>query len=818
MTIKSWLFLALCVMAPFHSLFSQQQTLQEEQDFRFALQLENKGLYDLAALQFERFAETYPMSVKTPQALYASAQDYVKADSTARAVDMLRRILFKYPQSDILDQSQYYYAQLLQRNGETLQAALAFERIKILAPKSDLIPEAQIAAAENFLAAQQYQKALDAAAFILEYHRIHPARLRAYFVIAKVHESKGDYTQALAYVDRMLGDRMEDELAAQAFEKKSELLLKMGRYARSDSVLIKLVDGDYGGPIVARAAVKLAESLMAQQDYDEARAVLDRALEKANSAQKPRLFLASGDVFLQQKEWQKARDEYSRAAAVSDTLRPLYFFRLGYAARASGDFQTAVTNFAHVINDSSTSGDVRRYAAFEFAQSMAHLGRAVEAIRFLQQTAATVSPDLQTAFYLQIAGLQENYLQDYAGARQNYGAAVAADPTNELIDEAQYFYARTYDRLGDYDAAVAEYQRYLTYYPGGDFYSQVMQAIERIQPMPASTKQFAAAHASGDIGSAAALGNAAQSRALYTLAHHYAYKTKDYARALALYIQAGQTGEGILDPAVLNRDLALCRFALYQRAREEKRPDEMQEHAQALADIANRIKSMPSSNLSGNIEYWNVRANLPGLSDAQQRVDYLNNHISGFVHNDSLKNILQLLLVDEMLQAPADSMTVQYGNAISILDDVMMLLAKLYEKHGDYAAAERLYDQIADTYFYSTLARKAKIKHAALLLQQQKYLQAKRLVEKLQRRSVPPELRLFYPEKMDKESIWLWAKVVWRTQPPQAAMREFQNYLNERISELSEYGAKDTSCRKGPLHHGRAGDQPEQAGYCTGIF
>ena len=96
---RIWPVVVILMTAAILPGFAQQATLQEEQDFRFAIQLENKGLFDLAALQFERFAESYPMSVQAPHALFRAAQNYEKADSLSRAARDYQMILFQYPQS-----------------------------------------------------------------------------------------------------------------------------------------------------------------------------------------------------------------------------------------------------------------------------------------------------------------------------------------------------------------------------------------------------------------------------------------------------------------------------------------------------------------------------------------------------------------------------------------------------------------------------------------------------------------------------------------------------------------------------------------------
>ena len=142
---------------------SAPHTTGKVQDFRFAVQLENKELYDIAALQFERFSEIYPTSPQAPTALFRAGENYEKADSLSKASQAYLAVLLRYPQSAVVDKAQFNQGKLLSRNNEHVKAAIAFDRIKLLAPKSSLIPQAQINAAQSYLKGGQTQRSYDAA-------------------------------------------------------------------------------------------------------------------------------------------------------------------------------------------------------------------------------------------------------------------------------------------------------------------------------------------------------------------------------------------------------------------------------------------------------------------------------------------------------------------------------------------------------------------------------------------------------------------------------------------------------------------------------
>ena len=86
-------------------LFAQSPVaIQENEDFVFAEQLADKGMHDLAANQFQQYADKYSDSPKAAEALLRAGKSLEEIKEWTAAVSVYTRLLLNYPQSVLMDQ------------------------------------------------------------------------------------------------------------------------------------------------------------------------------------------------------------------------------------------------------------------------------------------------------------------------------------------------------------------------------------------------------------------------------------------------------------------------------------------------------------------------------------------------------------------------------------------------------------------------------------------------------------------------------------------------------------------------------------------
>ncbi|HQG45185.1 MAG TPA: tetratricopeptide repeat protein, partial [bacterium] len=184
--LLSAMFTAAALLLLIHTLSAQESVLQEERDFRFAEQLAEKKLYDLAAQQFSRFADLWPTSPRAPEALFRAAESLEALEAWQRAADTYLRLVLAYPEAANADKALFNRGKLLAQLGDPLQSALTLERIRLFMPKSELIPLALVSAAEQFRSAGETRQAYNAATAMLAQYPDSPHRNRALFLLAKL--------------------------------------------------------------------------------------------------------------------------------------------------------------------------------------------------------------------------------------------------------------------------------------------------------------------------------------------------------------------------------------------------------------------------------------------------------------------------------------------------------------------------------------------------------------------------------------------------------------------------------------------------------
>ena len=102
------------------------QTRSETEELAYAEKLFSEELYDLAAIQFTRFANAYPASPKAPQALLQALKSYYRFGKPQEAIKTGREILLIYPETVFLDQTLQQMAEVHLSINQFMEAARDF--------------------------------------------------------------------------------------------------------------------------------------------------------------------------------------------------------------------------------------------------------------------------------------------------------------------------------------------------------------------------------------------------------------------------------------------------------------------------------------------------------------------------------------------------------------------------------------------------------------------------------------------------------------------------------------------------------------------
>ncbi len=815
---------------------AQNSMLQADQNYQFAVQLEKKGMYDLAAHQFKEYASTYPTSVRAPEALLKAGQNYEKADSLGKAEQAFLSLILKYPETDFIDQAQFNRARLMARTGNHLGAALAFERLKILKPESSMITEAQLEACRQYQAAKQHQKAIDAAFYIIENERTHPMRLQAEYLIANSKQAQGHFKEALSSLNKITSDNIRDDFAVQVNILKSQIMKKLGRLAQAENLMRELIKAPYNNESLGPMALELSETLQSQHKYSESNQMINDALNKVSENWQNKLYLVQGDNFYATEQYEKALESYSKInlAHLEEDFKANTHFRLAKTQKQLGNDDKAIEQFSLVCQDSSRENDYIRHKSYvERAYLLAAKGKGRDAVFGLQRAfSSTKRPSLQCELFYTIGQIQHIYLNDYTGARQRYGSISGIAPEDKLVDDAQYQIALTFEEQKRYDLALAEYERCLELYPGGDHHSDIVQRIYTLRRFAPPSTHHANTAFTEILSDNLSGGSTPQT--MLQWAEKQMNVFHDYQQALDLLRKARYMDMNEeLDKAKLLYYETGCHYYLMEKWLYEKKPEKAAAHRDSVLTISAKLdQQFTIDEYVQKAKYKAVKAQLSTITLAEKRVEFLDKSLSTFQPAgkiDSLLNQLRFSLAVELLKvAEKDTAAKEYiQRADHLLDTVIktsdvgelyaealfrravlmektgrrdssialllnlstlpvhtkkveatFMLARFTEKSGQLKKALPLYDKVHQEYFYSVWAQRAQIRAIDLLLQLDRVQEAKERMKKRQQTLLPENLRIFYDEITDEETIWLWAQLVRRTRPPQEAMSAYRKYLD----------------------------------------
>jgi tetratricopeptide (TPR) repeat protein len=449
---------------------AQELLLQEERDYRFAEQLAEKELHDLAAQQFTKFVAAWPTSPHAPEALFRAAESYEAIEAFPRAADTYLQLVLSYPEATNSDKALFNRGKLLAQMGDPLNAALTLERIPLFMPKSDLIPLALVSAAELFRTAGKAKQAFDASQNMLARFSDSPLRPRALYLMANLQRDARKPLLALQELDRIASNRIENGLDVQIALLRGQLLNELGRYAQSDSVFQSLIKSEVPSDSIGAAACNLVQSLFSRALYQEVIQTADKALERPmNKAAVNTLRLYQGDSWTLLGENHKALTAFEGISA--EAMTPLagtkLAFRQGVLQRRLAEPGLALPWFTRILAQSDTITGVTELQRLALPQQIhlfIELENPAEALKTLRLL-FDAKPRLRDLILLLRGTIERTILRNPVDARQDYAMLAEFYPASPLVDDAALGVAQCYDDEGERRAAIKAYETCVTLYP-----------------------------------------------------------------------------------------------------------------------------------------------------------------------------------------------------------------------------------------------------------------------------------------------------------------------------------------------------------------
>ena len=246
--------------------------------YRDAVTFQNKGLYDLAADEWEKFLKTHAADPLAPKAQHYLGVCRLQQKKFDDAVAAFEVVIEKHPKVDLLDQTylnlglaQYSLAQGGKAEAFD-QAAESFGTLATKFPESKSLGQALYYRGESLYARGKKAEAAAAYSQMLEKQPQHALRGEALYALGVAHEELGKPSEAGATYDTFIKEFPKSPLYAEVLMRRAETLFAAGKFADAEKwFAAAAASKDF--PLADQATVRQAASLYEQKKFAEAAAV-----------------------------------------------------------------------------------------------------------------------------------------------------------------------------------------------------------------------------------------------------------------------------------------------------------------------------------------------------------------------------------------------------------------------------------------------------------------------------------------------------------------------------------------------------------------
>lgn len=400
------------------------QSVETELDF--ARRLYDDRMYELAAAQLARFAQSHPESPQVPDARMLLARAYAQAGQHQEAVNAYQSFIISYPDDARVPECWFGIAESLQALGRHTEAGRTYLKLHQLFPEGDFAAESLFKAGRSLQTTHQPNEAVRVFRQLLNTHPGSRFSLQAQYHIAQSLIQLGKRDEALGVLESLTGDKTEFADKPQALLEIGRIYLDRGELPQAQDALNKLRRSHPDSPAALRA-----QYLLACRYYQD-------------------------EVFGQ------AADAFADLAqrALPDSLRPDVLLKLAESRRRDGRFAPAIETYRALL-DTRPDDHLRLEALWGLAQSRFALKEYPQALAALQTLADLDGPWAAQALRLigDIHVAQEQPLEAIA-SYERYLAAATDSADQGDVDATRYRIAQLYETsLGWFDEALSMYRR-----------------------------------------------------------------------------------------------------------------------------------------------------------------------------------------------------------------------------------------------------------------------------------------------------------------------------------------------------------------------
>ena len=424
------------------------------------------GQHDKAITTLARVVQKEPPPEVAARALYWMGESAIELDNLPEAVGYFERAALEYPETTTAPIALYAVAATQVRRQEPEEAVRFFELLSARYPQSPYTQNLGLTLAEVYYELGDYQRSIDEVQRRLP-NLSGPAVDRANFLLAESYNQLRNSDQAIIYYRRFTESNQDSPFYRNALYGLAWNYHYEGAFQWAADHFAQVVQGGERDNLAARAAYYQAvNTQLAGRDYDALDMFKNAVAQYPSSDIADHMLFELGMAAYDLRLWEDARDAYTRLLNEfpNSDLAGEAFYRRGSTFIALGDFDAALSNFDRAAALDAAPRELKEEVLFQKAwlqyRNEDYADSAPAFMELFQQNPGTeVGGDAlfwaaesyhQMGDLLRAAQLFQQYLRGYSGGKQ--------------ADAAHYALGWTHFKQGNYEAAIGEFQRFLSQY------------------------------------------------------------------------------------------------------------------------------------------------------------------------------------------------------------------------------------------------------------------------------------------------------------------------------------------------------------------
>lgn len=444
---------------------SAEEILQASERLQFADGLYSRGLYDVAAKEYQAYLDQVPAGAGTDTAWYRMGESLANLGNTAAADRAFKKVHSDFPKSPFRHKAWFRRAELFERAGLQADAIAILQALLKANPPPDLNAAASYMLGSCALKTGDNSTASAAFESVRSLHNTspyYPHALLALGNLAATNAATAD--QAARWFNIAATNATTPRLAAESWYQLAELEFRRGAYDRSITAYQALFQKYPDDSRASEARIQLAWALHNTQRHAEALELcsksqpstggVGRAAEwlylKANSERQLRNNPAALQSYV---------DFLSRYP--NDPLAPAATYEKALTHYRMGQFTEAVENAKPILTKPQFKADLLWIMAESYAGLKQTDNAALHYRQLIEQF--PTSTLRQHAMYRLGHILQSK--NDHAAAATTFEELAKTFPTTEQAPQALFAAAFSYGKAGRNEAATNAWTRLIKTYP-----------------------------------------------------------------------------------------------------------------------------------------------------------------------------------------------------------------------------------------------------------------------------------------------------------------------------------------------------------------